>query len=90
MMKGDLFMNLLGFNPYAFIETLPYMGKGMLGIFIVIGIIVFILRKKIPGLVDYEKEDEEKIAQDNLSRILVDVEPEKKEDKDKEDNAENK
>ena len=35
-------------------------------------------------------EDEEKIAQDNLSRILVDVEPEKKEDKDKEDNAENK
>ena len=39
MMKGDLFMNLLGFNTYAFIETLPYMGKGMLGIFIVIGII---------------------------------------------------
>ena len=62
----------------------------IVGIFIVIGIIVFVLRKKIPGLVDYEKEDEEKIAQDNLSRILVDVEPEKKEDKDKEDNAENK
>ena len=40
MMKGDLFMNLLGFNPYAFIETLPYMGKGMIGIFIVIGIII--------------------------------------------------
>ncbi len=40
MMKGDLFMNLLGFNPHAFIETLPYMGKGMLGIFIVIGIII--------------------------------------------------
>ena len=60
------------------------------GIFIVIGIIVFVLRKKIPGLADYEKEDEEKIAQDNLARILVDVEPEKKEDKDKEDNAENK
>ena len=59
-------------------------------IFIVIGIIVFVLRKKIPGLADYEKEDEEKIAQDNLSRILVDVEPEKKENKDKEDNAENK
>ena len=33
-------MNLLGFNPHAFIETLPYMGKGMLGIFIVIGIII--------------------------------------------------
>ena len=62
----------------------------IVGIFIVTGIIVFVLRKKIPGLVDYEKEDEEKIAQDNLSRILVDVEPEKKEDKDKEDNAENK
>ena len=48
MMKGDLFMNLLGFNPYAFIETLPYMGKGMLGIFIVIGIIIgFIIIKII-------------------------------------------
>ncbi len=33
-------MNLLGFNSHAFIETLPYMGKGMLGIFIVIGIII--------------------------------------------------
>lgn len=28
------------FNPQAFIDTLPYMGKGMLGIFIVIAIIV--------------------------------------------------
>ena len=28
------------FNPSAFIDTLPYMGKGMLGIFIVIAIIV--------------------------------------------------
>lgn len=28
------------FNPSDFLATLPYMGKGMLGIFIVIGIIV--------------------------------------------------
>lgn len=28
------------FNPGAFLDTLPYMGKGMLGIFIVIGIII--------------------------------------------------
>ena len=28
------------FNPMAFIENLHYMGKGMLGIFIVIAIIV--------------------------------------------------
>lgn len=28
------------FNPAAFLESLPYMGKGMLGIFIVIGIII--------------------------------------------------
>ncbi len=33
-------MNFLSFNPHAFIETLPYMGKGMLGIFIVIGLII--------------------------------------------------
>ena len=34
-----MFKNIV-FNPAAFIETLPYMGKGMLGIFIVIAIIV--------------------------------------------------
>ena len=28
------------FNPSVFLESLPYMGKGMLGIFIVIGIII--------------------------------------------------
>lgn len=40
----------------------------------------FLLRKKIPGLAEYDKEDEETIAKDNLSRILVDV-PEKKDEK---------
>ena len=30
------------FNPHAFIDNLPYMAKGMLGIFIVIGIIIAI------------------------------------------------
>ena len=28
------------FNPMAFVENLHYMGKGMLGIFVVIGIII--------------------------------------------------
>lgn len=66
----------------------------IVGIFAVIGIVVFLLRKKIPGLAEYDKEDEEEIAKDNLSRILVDVEEEKKEQefhkqftkKDEEDN----
>lgn len=43
-------------------------------IFVIIGVIVFVLRKKIPGLTDYKEENEEEIAKDNLSRILVDVE----------------
>ncbi len=29
----------LGFNPMGFVDTLPYMGKGMLGIFLVMVII---------------------------------------------------
>ncbi len=29
-------------NPMAFIENLPYMGFGMLGIFVVIGVIILI------------------------------------------------
>ena len=33
-------MNFNDFNPMAFINNLHYMGKGMLGIFIVIGIII--------------------------------------------------
>ena len=33
-------MGNMTFNPMAFIENLQYMGKGMLGIFIVIGIII--------------------------------------------------
>lgn len=30
----------IDFHPERFIDNLPYMGKGMLGIFIVIGIII--------------------------------------------------
>lgn len=50
-------MNLLSFNPHAFVESLPYMGKGMLGIFIVIGIIIICatLLNKITGK---KKEDD--------------------------------
>ena len=41
-------MGNMTFNPMAFIENLKYMGQGMLGIFIVIGLIMsvtFILNK---------------------------------------------
>ena len=30
----------INFNPMAFVDNLKYMGQGMLGIFVVIGIIV--------------------------------------------------
>ncbi len=33
-------MGNITFNPMAFVENLKYMGQGMLGIFIVIGIII--------------------------------------------------
>ena len=36
---GDIFENLQ-FEPMSFVENLKYMGLGMLGIFVVIGIIV--------------------------------------------------
>ena len=45
----------------------------IVAIFALIGLVVFILRKKIPGLIDYEEHDEEEIAHENLSNILVDL-----------------
>ncbi len=45
------------FNPMNFIETLPYLGKGMLGIFVVMGVIIVstvILNRASSG----KKEDE--------------------------------
>ena len=41
-----------------------------------IGLVVFLLRKHIPGLAEYEEEDEETIAEDNVSRILMTLEEE--------------
>lgn len=32
----------MNFNPMAFVETLPYMGMGMLGIGVVIGLIIVV------------------------------------------------
>ena len=32
----------MNFNPIAFVENLKYMGLGMLGIFVVIGVIIAI------------------------------------------------
>lgn len=34
-------MGDIQFNPMAFIENLKYMGLGMLGVFIIVGIIIF-------------------------------------------------
>lgn len=41
----------INFNPMGFVDTLEYMGKGMLGIFIVIGIVIvsITLLSKISG-----------------------------------------
>ncbi|MBQ2875455.1 MAG: hypothetical protein IJE25_00425 [Clostridia bacterium] len=33
-------MSQLVFDPYAFLENLRYMGIGMLGVFIIIGVII--------------------------------------------------
>ncbi len=33
-------MNNLKFDPMAFVENLKYMGVGMLGVFIIIGVII--------------------------------------------------
>lgn len=50
----------INFNPLGFIETLPYMGKGMLSIFGVIAIIIvmtMILNAiKIPGKKDKDQK----------------------------------
>ena len=43
-------------------------------IFLAIGAVVFFLRKKIPGLAEYKEENEDEIVNENLSRMLVDVE----------------
>lgn len=50
----------INFNPMAFVDNLKYMGQGMLGIFVVIGIIVIftsILAKASSKL--GKKDDEE-------------------------------
>ena len=33
-------MNNITFNPWAFVTNLKYMGLGMLGVFIIVGIII--------------------------------------------------
>lgn len=47
------------FNPGAFLDTLPYMGKGMLGIFLVIGIIIAItsLLNAVTSKIDKNKDN---------------------------------
>ncbi len=50
----------INFNPLGFIETLPYMGKGMLSIFGVIGIIIVMTMLlnmiKAPGKKDKDQK----------------------------------
>ena len=56
----------LVFNPSRFLEALPYMGYGMLGIFIVMGVIILIMTfmGKIEGY--FEKKKAEKSSQKEL------------------------
>ncbi len=56
----------LVFNPARFLEALPYMGLGMLGIFIVMGVIILIMTfmGKIEGY--FEKKKAEKSSQKEL------------------------
>lgn len=62
----------------------------IVAIFALIGVVVFVLRKKIPGLAEYEKEDEKKIAEDNLARILVDIDEDETNNLKKEEEKETK
>ena len=50
----------INFNPMAFVDNLKYMGQGMLGIFVVIGIIVVftIILAKVSSKIG-KKNDEE-------------------------------
>ena len=54
----------LVFNPSRFFEALPYMGLGMLGIFIVMGVIILIMT--FMGKVEayFEKKNSEKSNQE--------------------------
>ena len=54
-------MNLgINFNPMAFVDNLTYMGQGMLGIFVVIGIIIVFttILTKVSSKIG-KKDDEE-------------------------------
>lgn len=50
------------FNPMAFVDNLRYMGLGMLGIFVVIGVIVavtYLLNRILPASKDIDNSDGE-------------------------------
>ena len=49
----------MNFNPMAFVENLKYMGVGMLGIFIVIGIIILSVVALNKVTVAKKKSDED-------------------------------
>ena len=51
----------LVFNPSRFFEALPYMGLGMLGIFIVMGVIILIMTAmgKIEQSIEKKKLDKQ-------------------------------
>ncbi len=51
----------LVFNPSKFFEALPYMGLGMLGIFIVMGVIILIMTAmgKIEQSIEKKKLDKQ-------------------------------
>ncbi len=57
-----MFLNSLlsvAFNPKGFLEALPYMGFGMLGIFIVMGVIILVMTimGKIESAIEKKKQE---------------------------------
>lgn len=54
-------------------------------IVLVIGVVVFLLRKYIPGLKDDEVKDEAQQVEEEVNRMIVNPSPEKKEAEDEEE-----
>ncbi len=44
---------------------------GFLGVAALIALVVWLLRRYIPGLTDNEVEDPDKISRDNIERLIV-------------------
>ncbi len=57
-------------------------------IVLIIGAVVFLLRKFIPGLKDEEEKDEARQVEEEVNRMIVNPEPEKENKEEDEDEKE--